>query len=125
MLHRVATCRYLRDTPKFTSIATIRHGGYDGEVNQDRLQYMLATLVTRFSYYPDFYTTPYIWSPPAHSFTSTFSHPTRLPKLEVPLFSGGNILTWSFKIKNVFTYHHIPEEQKLDVLAFYMTSPAL
>lgn len=51
--------------------------------------------------------------------------PPRLPKLEVPLFSGDNVHSWIFQIQLFYTYHSIPEEQKIYIAAFYMTGVAL
>lgn len=64
--------------------------------------------------------------PPIASLTMTRpSSPTRLPKLEVPLFTGEHVLSWLFQIEHFFTYHHIPPDQKIDIAAFYMTGKAI
>ncbi|GJS82363.1 transposon ty3-I gag-pol polyprotein [Tanacetum coccineum] len=49
----------------------------------------------------------------------------RLPKLEVPAFSGSNTLGWLFQIERFFALHRTPDAQKLDVASFYMTGDAL
>lgn len=49
----------------------------------------------------------------------------RLPKMEVPLFSGENVLSWIFQIEHFFDHHITPEDQKIDIAAFYMTGTAL
>ncbi len=48
-----------------------------------------------------------------------------LPKLEIPLFMGDNVLGWIFQIENFFAYHQTPADQKLEIAAFYMAGPAL
>ena len=52
------------------------------------------------------------------------SHP-RLPKLEIPLFSGDNPLGWLFQIERFFLYHNTPMDQRLSVASFYLTGLAL
>ncbi|GKB38249.1 retrotransposon gag protein [Tanacetum coccineum] len=49
----------------------------------------------------------------------------RLPKLEIPPFSGSNTLGWLFQIECFFVFHRTPDAQKLDVASFYMTGDAL
>ncbi|GJZ90056.1 ty3-gypsy retrotransposon protein [Tanacetum coccineum] len=49
----------------------------------------------------------------------------RLPKLEIPPFSGSNTLGWLFQIERFFAFHRTPDAQKLDVASFYMTGDAL
>ncbi|GJZ25133.1 reverse transcriptase [Tanacetum coccineum] len=49
----------------------------------------------------------------------------RLPKLEIPPFSGSKTLGWLFQIESFFAFHRTPDAQKLDVASFYMTSDAL
>lgn len=49
----------------------------------------------------------------------------RLPKLEIPLFSGDDVLNWLLQIELFFSYHQVPVDQKLIIAAFYMTGPAL
>lgn len=61
-------------------------------------------------------------SPSRPSHAPTVPHP---PKLEVPLFTGDNVLDWLFQIEHFFTHHHIPSDQRVDIVAFYMTGTAL
>lgn len=49
----------------------------------------------------------------------------RLPKLEIPLFSGEDVLSWIFQIEHFFSHHTTPEDQKILIAAFYMTGEAL
>lgn len=49
----------------------------------------------------------------------------RLPKLEIPFFSGENVLSWIFQIEHFFAHHATPEDQKISMVAFYMTGAAL
>ncbi|RVW75982.1 hypothetical protein CK203_052825 [Vitis vinifera] len=51
--------------------------------------------------------------------------PPRLPKLEIPLFSGDNVQGWVFQMERFFTYHRTPPDQKMTIAAFYMTGIAL
>lgn len=64
-------------------------------------------------------------SPPLPHPPTNTPIPHRLPKLEVPLFSGANVIPWISQIEHFFTFHGILEEQKIDIAAFYMTGPAL
>lgn len=50
---------------------------------------------------------------------------TRLQKLEIPLFSGENVLSWIFQIEHFFAHHATPEDQKISMAAFYMTGATL
>ena len=49
----------------------------------------------------------------------------RLPKLEIPLFSGDNVLGWLFQIEHFFHFHNTPPDQRLDIASFYMSGLAL
>lgn len=49
----------------------------------------------------------------------------RLPKLEIPLFSGEGVLHWIFQVERFFTFHQVLPDQKIDIAAFYMTGDAL
>lgn len=51
--------------------------------------------------------------------------PVRLPKLEIPFFSGENVTGWLFQVERFFLFHNTPQEQKLTVAAFYMSGEAL
>lgn len=50
---------------------------------------------------------------------------TRLPKLEIPLFIGDQVLNWVFQIEHFFQFHQITGDERLEIAAFYMTSAAL
>ncbi|KAK9105657.1 hypothetical protein Scep_022501 [Stephania cephalantha] len=74
--------------------------------------------------------------PIPHSSTSalnsTASYPNssanvqlRTPKVEIPIFSGDNPLSWLFQIERFFLYHHTPAEQSLSIASFYMAENAL
>ena len=53
------------------------------------------------------------------------STPTnRLPKIEVQLFSGEDVLGWLFQINHYFRFHQIPDDQRVTRAAFYMAGPA-
>ncbi|CAM8882331.1 unnamed protein product [Rhodiola kirilowii] len=49
----------------------------------------------------------------------------RLPKLEIPFFSGENVVGWLFQIERFFQFHATPTDQKLFIATFYMTGIAL
>jgi hypothetical protein len=46
-------------------------------------------------------------------------------KLEIPKFNGTEALSWIFKIKQFFEFHHTAEEQRLSIASFYMEGEAL
>ena len=58
-----------------------------------------------------------------HSTSSTAT--TRLPKIEVPVFTGEDILRWLFQINHFFAFHQIPDDQRVSIAAFYMAGTAL
>ncbi|XP_039129157.1 uncharacterized protein LOC120265351 [Dioscorea cayenensis subsp. rotundata] len=68
--------------------------------------------------YPPLLSTP----PPADQ---SQGNGVRLPKLEITLFSGENVLSWIFQIEHFFAHHATPEDQKISMAAFYMTGVAL
>ncbi|XP_071710726.1 uncharacterized protein [Rutidosis leptorrhynchoides] len=47
------------------------------------------------------------------------------PKLDVPLFSGDNVLIWIFQMENFFAFHQTPCEQRLNIASLYMTGVAI
>ncbi|KAL9684580.1 hypothetical protein QQ045_022021 [Rhodiola kirilowii] len=49
----------------------------------------------------------------------------RLPKLEVPMFTGDDVDGWTFKIDRYFEHHQVPEEHRVPMAGFYMSSEAL
>lgn len=49
----------------------------------------------------------------------------RLPKLEVPPFSGEGVLPWIFQIERFFIFHQVLPDQKIDIAVFYMTGEVL
>lgn len=51
--------------------------------------------------------------------------PPRMPKLEIPLFIGDNVVDWLFQINQIFTFHQTPIDHKLIIAGFYMTGLAL
>ena len=58
-----------------------------------------------------------------HSASSTPT--TQLPKIEVPVFTGEDILGWLFQINHFFAFHQIPDDQRVSIAAFYMAGTAL
>lgn len=59
------------------------------------------------------------------SIHSSLSLPTpRLPKIEVPFFSGDDVLGWLFQINHYFVFNQIPEDQRIAIAAFYMAGSA-
>ncbi|XP_039138145.1 uncharacterized protein LOC120275588 [Dioscorea cayenensis subsp. rotundata] len=51
--------------------------------------------------------------------------PPRLPRIEVPLFTGEHALSWLFQINHYFHFHQIPDDHRIAMAAFYMTGQAL
>ncbi|XP_039118795.1 uncharacterized protein LOC120254848 [Dioscorea cayenensis subsp. rotundata] len=50
---------------------------------------------------------------------------TRLPTIDVPLFTGENVLGWLFQMNHFFSFHQIPDDHRLPIAAFYMSGSAL
>lgn len=48
-----------------------------------------------------------------------------MPTIEVPFFSGENVLGWLYHINHFFTFHQIPEDQHLAIAVFYLAGPVL
>ena len=46
-------------------------------------------------------------------------------KLDMPRFDGSEPLAWIFKIKQFFDYHRTPEDQRLQMVGFFMEGEAL
>lgn len=63
-------------------------------------------------------------SPNPSNATSSTPSPS-FPKLTIPVFSGDDILSWLFQITHYFNCNYIPDEQHLDITAYYMAGPAL
>lgn len=61
--------------------------------------------------------------PPSLHSNSSISTP-QLPKIEVPFFSGDDVLGWLFQINHYFLFHQIPANQRLAITAFYMAGAA-
>lgn len=51
--------------------------------------------------------------------------PSRLPRLEIPPFSGEDVTGWLFQANHFFTFHQTPVDQRVTIAAFYMVGPAL
>lgn len=72
---------------------------------------------------------PASFTPSHHSslpIQSTASLPLpRPPKLEVPIFTGEDVLGWLFQINHYFFFHQTPEDQRVAIAAFYMRGSAL
>ncbi|CAM8956889.1 unnamed protein product [Rhodiola kirilowii] len=49
----------------------------------------------------------------------------RLPRLEIPLFTGENVKGWIFQIERFFHLHFTPPDQQLLIATFYMSGSAL
>ncbi|XP_071710731.1 putative FBD-associated F-box protein At1g61330 [Rutidosis leptorrhynchoides] len=56
--------------------------------------------------------------------SDTMQQSSRL-KLDVPLFSGDNVLIWIFQMENFFAFHQTPCEQRLNIASLYMTGVAI
>ncbi|CAM8978876.1 unnamed protein product [Rhodiola kirilowii] len=50
---------------------------------------------------------------------------SRVPRIEVPLFSRNAVGGWIFQMERFFEYHYIPPDQQLSVALFYMAGEAL
>ncbi|XP_057444361.1 uncharacterized protein LOC130736560 [Lotus japonicus] len=59
---------------------------------------------------------------PLASSSNTF---TKIPKLQLTAFDGGNPLDWIFKAEQFFNFHQTPPAQRLEMIAFYMSGDAL
>ncbi|KAK9081672.1 hypothetical protein Syun_030890 [Stephania yunnanensis] len=71
-------------------------------------------------------TTPITLQPPPQTFTAMApSTQLRMPKLEIPVFSGANPLSWLFQIERFFLYHNTPLDHRLSVASFYMSGTTL
>ncbi|GJU32724.1 retrovirus-related pol polyprotein from transposon TNT 1-94 [Tanacetum coccineum] len=71
---------------------------------------------------------PYFQSPPPYTsplFTNPSNIQPRLPKLEVPMFSGDNVREWLFQLTRFFEYHQTPPNHRLHIASFYMSGLAL
>ena len=89
---------------------------------------LLPTPPTSFSHHAPSFHSPSSSNPPpsSHSHAETTStHNPRLPKLEIPLFTGDNVLGWLFQIERFFHFHNTPPDQRLDIASFYMSGLAL
>ncbi|KAH7661405.1 Acid proteases protein [Dioscorea alata] len=51
--------------------------------------------------------------------------PPRPPKIKIPLFSGEHVLSWLFQINHFFHFHQTPKDQRISIVAFYLTGQAL
>lgn len=40
--------------------------------------------------------------------SSSYMPSTRLPTIDVPMFTGDNVLGWLFQITHFFSFYHIP-----------------
>ncbi|KAH7668467.1 hypothetical protein IHE45_11G012800 [Dioscorea alata] len=61
---------------------------------------------------------------PASLHTTSSSLTPKLPKIEVPFFSGEYVIGWIFQINHYFIFNKIPEDQRVTIAAFYMVGPA-
>ncbi|KAG8364687.1 hypothetical protein BUALT_Bualt18G0024400 [Buddleja alternifolia] len=59
---------------------------------------------------------------PSHLFSVPSFKP---PKLDMQPFDGTNPLDWIFQADQYFTYYHIPPDQHMDIIPFYMKGAAL
>ncbi|KAG8367329.1 hypothetical protein BUALT_Bualt16G0060900 [Buddleja alternifolia] len=94
----------------------------------------IADLQTQISSIPSFSSPhtppppPAFSSPPATQHLQNTSAPPHLsstpsfkpPKLDMQTFDGTNPLDWIFQAEQYFVYYHIPPDQRLDIIPFYM-----
>jgi len=61
---------------------------------------------------------------PAQPSTSIVSH-LRSMKLDFPRFTGGDAMTWLYKIGNFFTLYNTPNEQKVVIASIHFEGKVL
>lgn len=86
------------------------------------LQTVMANIIVKVSKLDQTTPPPPLLPPPLHKIISQpYSPPSsHLPKLEFPLSTGKNVLSWLFQIEHFFQYHHIPRlNMELCFLGFY------
>ncbi|XP_058726191.1 uncharacterized protein LOC131597514 [Vicia villosa] len=74
---------------------------------------------------PNFQTTQIPQFIPTQIPTASPLPPFRTPKLELAVFDGTNPLEWLFQADQFFDFYHIPPEQRLPMMFFYMKGEAL